>query len=275
MRHLLLPPRRPVLRQLPGRLEHLPGVDPQARVRQRAADRRSRRNSAAVVPDPHWKAHYPPFVDGPNPSIEHDLGAGRRHPDGHRPGLPARVAAPAGRRLQRARERRQGRDPAPRAVDHRPRREHRSGRRIHPRPQRDLHLPPELLAEVKSGLYGATHAGDALASTFGELPADRLRQDRPAEVPPGLHGLLRRVVGGLGGAGRPSARRRRDHPRWRPRRGLGRAATGAAETPPWPPLWMNATTTSDLPPCDAQPAHHASAQSGQSVVGTSAVPVLP
>ena len=85
--------------------------------------------------------------------------------------------------------------------------------------------PPSLLTEIKQGLYGATHAGDGTSTaTFGELPADRLRQDghrRGADHD--LPELRRRLVGGLGVAGRQVARRRGVHPQRRPRRRLGRA----------------------------------------------------
>src|SRR5690349_5852464 len=53
-----------------------------------------------------------------------------------------------------------------------------------------------------------------------------------------------------------------------------RSAAGAAATPPWPPSWIMATTTSRLCPFVAHPDHHASEQLGHSL-GTSAVPVLP
>ena len=75
---------------------------------------------------------------------------------------------------------------------------------ITPGRMRDLHLPPELLTEIKSGLYGATHAGDGTStSTFGSFQPTVYGKTGTAEVPAGLPGLLRRVVGGLGRAGRP------------------------------------------------------------------------
>ena len=99
---------------------------------------------------------------------------------------------------------------------------------IDPRPVRHLNLSPTLLTEIKLGLYGATHAGDGTSTVdLRPLLADRVRQDRHRRgadhhVPE----LLRRLVGGLGVAGRPSARRGRVHPQRRPRRRVGRAGGG-------------------------------------------------
>ena len=112
---------------------------------------------------------------------------GRRHQHVDRPGQPARLAAAAGRRLQRPRERRRRRHPA-RRRGHPPARQHDPGRspggEIDPRPVRRLNLSPTLLAEIKLGLYGATHAGDGTSTaTFGHFSPTVYGKTGTAEVP--------------------------------------------------------------------------------------------
>ena len=58
------------------------------------------------------------------------------------------------------------------------------GGRIAPKPVRDLHLPSELLTEIKQGLYGATHAGDGTSSaTFASFQPTVYGKTGTAEVP--------------------------------------------------------------------------------------------
>ncbi|HEX5559534.1 MAG TPA: penicillin-binding transpeptidase domain-containing protein [Gaiellales bacterium] len=58
------------------------------------------------------------------------------------------------------------------------------GGRIDPGPVRDLHLPQELLSEIKQGLYGATHAGDGTSTaTFGNFQPTVYGKTGTAEVP--------------------------------------------------------------------------------------------
>jgi penicillin-binding protein 2 len=58
------------------------------------------------------------------------------------------------------------------------------GGRIDPGPVRDLHLPAELLSEMKQGLYGATHAGDGTSSaTFANFQPAVYGKTGTAEVP--------------------------------------------------------------------------------------------
>jgi penicillin-binding protein 2 len=58
------------------------------------------------------------------------------------------------------------------------------GGRIDPRPVRNLHLPSELLTEIKQGLFGATHAGDGTSSaTFASFQPTVYGKTGTAEVP--------------------------------------------------------------------------------------------
>jgi len=58
------------------------------------------------------------------------------------------------------------------------------GGRIDPRPVRNLHLPAELMSEIKQGLYGATHAGDGTSTaTFGSFQPTVYGKTGTAEVP--------------------------------------------------------------------------------------------
>ena len=58
------------------------------------------------------------------------------------------------------------------------------GGQIDPGPVRDLHLPAELLNEIKQGLYGATHAGNGTSSaTFGNFQPTVYGKTGTAEVP--------------------------------------------------------------------------------------------
>jgi len=58
------------------------------------------------------------------------------------------------------------------------------GGRIAPKPVRSLHLPAELLSEIKQGLYGATHAGDGTSTaTFGSFQPTVYGKTGTAEVP--------------------------------------------------------------------------------------------
>ena len=139
---------------------------------------------SGLVPDRQWKAHNPLFVNGPNPSIDTlwepgddiQMAIGQGYllvsplqqavaysaiENGGTvvtPHLVQSVTGPDG-------------SPAP-------------GGNVTPKPQRDLHLPPELLAEIKTGLYGATHAGDGTStSTFGSFQPTVYGKTGTAEVP--------------------------------------------------------------------------------------------
>jgi penicillin-binding protein 2 len=58
------------------------------------------------------------------------------------------------------------------------------GGRIDPGPVRDLHLPQELLSEIRDGLFGATHAGDGTSSaTFANFQPTVYGKTGTAEVP--------------------------------------------------------------------------------------------
>jgi len=58
------------------------------------------------------------------------------------------------------------------------------GGRISPKPVRNLHLPTELLNEIKQGLYGATHAGDGTSTAiFGNFQPTVYGKTGTAEVP--------------------------------------------------------------------------------------------
>ena len=58
------------------------------------------------------------------------------------------------------------------------------GGAIDPRPVRRLKLSPTLLAEIKLGLYGATHAGDGTSTaTFGHFSPTVYGKTGTAEVP--------------------------------------------------------------------------------------------
>jgi penicillin-binding protein 2 len=58
------------------------------------------------------------------------------------------------------------------------------GGQIHPGPVRNLHLPAELLSEIRQGLYGATHAGDGTSTaTFGNFQPTVYGKTGTAEVP--------------------------------------------------------------------------------------------
>jgi penicillin-binding protein 2 len=58
------------------------------------------------------------------------------------------------------------------------------GGQIDPGPVRNLHLPQELLNEIKQGLYGATHAGNGTSSaTFGGFQPTVYGKTGTAEVP--------------------------------------------------------------------------------------------
>jgi penicillin-binding protein 2 len=59
-----------------------------------------------------------------------------------------------------------------------------AGGRISPKPVRNLHLPAELLNEIRQGLYGATHAGNGTSSaTFGSFHPTVYGKTGTAEVP--------------------------------------------------------------------------------------------
>ena len=75
VRHLLLPARRPVLRPVPDRLEHLPGVDPQARLRRLASCRHPRRRLGPRA-RPAVEGAQPALRERPQPVDRHPLGAG-------------------------------------------------------------------------------------------------------------------------------------------------------------------------------------------------------
>jgi penicillin-binding protein 2 len=58
------------------------------------------------------------------------------------------------------------------------------GGQIDPPPVRNLHLPQELLNEIRQGLYGATHAGNGTSSaTFGNFQPTVYGKTGTAEVP--------------------------------------------------------------------------------------------
>jgi penicillin-binding protein 2 len=137
-----------------------------------------------LVPDQHWKAHNPLFVNGPNPSIDTLW----------EPGDDIQMAIGQGYLLV---------SPLQQAVAYSvienggkvvtphlmqsvtgPDGSLAAGANVASKPQRDLHLPAELLAEIKSGLYGATHAGDGTStSTFGNFQPTVYGKTGTAEVP--------------------------------------------------------------------------------------------
>jgi penicillin-binding protein 2 len=58
------------------------------------------------------------------------------------------------------------------------------GGNINPKPVRHLNLSPTLLSEIKTGLYGATHAGDGTStSIFGHFSPTVYGKTGTAEVP--------------------------------------------------------------------------------------------
>ena len=189
VRHLLLPARRPVLRQTYlHRHGHVPELirssASASRRRSTSAGGRRARSRPAVA-----QAERPQPVDRPR------LGAGLRHPDGDRPGLPARLAAPAAVAYSALANGGTLVTPHCRS-SRRPRRDGTGRRQLTLQAAARPHLPPEFLAEIETGLYGATHAGDG---TSTRRSAASSRPSTARRAPPRCApGSDRRLVGGLG-----------------------------------------------------------------------------
>ena len=93
---------------------------------------------------------------------------------------------PAGGRLQRAQERRQGRDPARRPGHPQARQYHPGdpGRRDRPEGAAGHEPEPDAFERDQAGLYGATHAGDGTSSAiFGNFQPTVYGKTGTAEVP--------------------------------------------------------------------------------------------
>ena len=159
---------------------------------------------AGVVPDAVWKASQR-WLERRSSRRSRAVGARRRHEHSIGQGNLFLAAAPAGGRLQRARERRQCSSPRASSVASSSRSTRRGPRREHAREAvQHMNLSPTLLGEIKAGLSGAAHAGDGTSGHLRQLPAHRVRQDRDgrgARPPPAR--TRRRVVGGVGVAGQP------------------------------------------------------------------------
>jgi penicillin-binding protein 2 len=139
---------------------------------------------SGLVPDPHWKAHYGPFVNGPNPSIDTLWEPGDDIQMAIGQGY--LLVSPLQQAVAYSALENGGTVVTPHVVqaitgpDGSP----APGGNVAPKPQRDLHLPVALLDEIKAGLYGATHAGDGTSSsTFGSFQPTVYGKTGTAEVP--------------------------------------------------------------------------------------------
>ena len=139
---------------------------------------------AGLVPDRHWKAHNPLFVNGPNPSIDTLWEPGDDIQMAIGQGY--LLVSPLQQAVAYSAIENGGTVVTPHLVQSitGPDGSLAPGGNVTPKPQRDLHLPPELLAEIKTGLYGATHAGDGTStSTFGSFQPTVYGKTGTAEVP--------------------------------------------------------------------------------------------
>ena len=139
---------------------------------------------SGLVPDRHWKAHNPLFVNGPNPSIDTLWEPGDDIQMAIGQGY--LLVSPLQQAVAYSAIENGGTVVTPHLVQSvtGPDGSRAPGGNVTPKPQRDLHLPPELLAEIKTGLYGATHAGDGTStSTFGSFQPTVYGKTGTAEVP--------------------------------------------------------------------------------------------
>ena len=139
---------------------------------------------SGVVPDQHWKAHYPPFVNGPNPSIDTLWEPGDDIQMAIGQGY--LLASPLQQAVAYSALENGGTIVTPHLVQSITGSDGSlaPGGNVAPKPQRDLHLPVSLLDEIKTGLYGATHAGDGTStSTFGSFQPTVYGKTGTAEVP--------------------------------------------------------------------------------------------
>jgi penicillin-binding protein 2 len=139
---------------------------------------------SGLVPDRKWKAHNPVFLNGPNPSIDTLWEPGDDIQMAIGQGY--LLVTPLQQAVAYSALENGGKVVTPHLVQSitGPDGSTVPGGDIHPRPQRDLHLPPELLAEITSGLYGATHSGDGTStSTFGSFQPTVYGKTGTAEVP--------------------------------------------------------------------------------------------
>ena len=137
-----------------------------------------------LVPDPHWKAHYPLFVNGPNPSIDTIWEPGDDIQMAIGQGY--LLVTPLQQAVAYSAIENGGTVVTPHLVESitGPDGSLAPGGNVAPKPQRDLHLPVSLLDEIKSGLYGATHAGDGTStSVFGNFQPTVYGKTGTAEVP--------------------------------------------------------------------------------------------
>ena len=139
---------------------------------------------SGLVPDRQWKAHNPLFVNGPNPSIDTLWEPGDDIQMAIGQGY--LLVSPLQQAVAYSAIENGGTVVTPHLVQSitGPDGSLAPGGNVTPKPQRDLHLPPELLAEIKTGLYGATHAGDGTStSTFGSFQPTVYGKTGTAEVP--------------------------------------------------------------------------------------------
>jgi penicillin-binding protein 2 len=139
---------------------------------------------SGLVPDPHWKAHYGPFVNGPNPSIDTIWEPGDDIQMAIGQGY--LLVSPLQQAVAYSALENGGTVVTPHLVQSLtgPDGSPAPGGNVSPKPQRDLHLPVSLLDEIKAGLYGATHASDGTStSTFGSFQPTVYGKTGTAEVP--------------------------------------------------------------------------------------------
>jgi len=137
-----------------------------------------------LVPDAHWKAHYGPFVRGPNPSIDTIWEPGDDIQMAIGQGY--LLVSPLQQAVAYSALENGGTVVTPHVVQSitGPDGSPAPGGNVSPKPQRDLHLPVSLLDEIKAGLYGATHASDGTStSTFGSFQPTVYGKTGTAEVP--------------------------------------------------------------------------------------------
>jgi penicillin-binding protein 2 len=137
-----------------------------------------------LVPDPHWKAHYPLFVNGPNPSIDTIWEPGDDIQMAIGQGY--LLVTPLQQAVAYSALENGGTVVTPHVVQSitGPDGSPAPGGNVAPKPQRQLNLPVSLLDEIKTGLYGATHASDGTStSTFGNFQPTVYGKTGTAEVP--------------------------------------------------------------------------------------------
>jgi penicillin-binding protein 2 len=137
-----------------------------------------------LVPDPHWKAHNPLFVNGPQPSIDTIWEPGDDIQMAIGQGY--LLVTPLQQAVAYSAIENGGKVVTPHFVQSitGPDGSLAPGGNVAPKPQRDLHLPVSLLDEIKAGLFGATHASDGTStSVFGNFQPTVYGKTGTAEVP--------------------------------------------------------------------------------------------